>query len=60
MSDLICAVCGEPIEGDDVENRHTMPNDGEDCHQKCCPVCNLVEGYEWAHLMYSDDVEEPC
>jgi transcriptional regulator with XRE-family HTH domain len=52
---IICAACGEPITGDDLDNRHDgheegCPNRDEpdsaycecglDYHEKCCPDCN--------------------
>lgn len=33
-----CAECDQPIEGDDVDRRHTTTN-GADCHESCCPIC---------------------
>jgi hypothetical protein len=41
MSYYVCAECGEPIEGADVEDRHSTPA-GEDCHATCCLVCYLA------------------
>lgn len=43
MSYYICDVCRFPIEGDDIDFRHSLDN-GEDCHDHCCPVCNDHEG----------------
>lgn len=38
MSYYHCDVCDLSIEGDDIENRHSLDN-GEDCHAGCCPTC---------------------
>ena len=35
---ILCAVCGDLIEGDDLENRHG--EELEEYHEDCCPVCN--------------------
>lgn len=34
-----CSVCEEPIEGDDIEDRHSDPFTGDDIHERCCVVC---------------------
>lgn len=33
-----CAVCTDPIIGDDIDARHS-DYDGNDVHVACCPVC---------------------
>lgn len=37
-----CAVCDQPILGDDIERRHTTPT-GEDCHNDCCALCDVEQ-----------------
>ena len=39
-----CAECSKPIEGDDIDARHSTP-DGEDCHAGCCPTCEIEKKY---------------
>lgn len=39
-SDYWCAICERPIEGDDIDARHSTV-DGEDCHEGCCVICAL-------------------
>ena len=34
-----CVVCEEPITGDDIEDRHTDDESGEDVHADCCLTC---------------------
>jgi hypothetical protein len=48
MTHYFCAVCFEPIEGQDIDNRHSTP-DGDDCHEACCPECNKPT-YRITHL----------
>lgn len=37
QAEYVCDVCREPITGDDVDTRHTILANGEDCHEGCCP-----------------------
>lgn len=34
-----CAECDSPIEGADIEDRHSR-EDGEDVHERCCQSCH--------------------
>jgi hypothetical protein len=34
-----CSVCGKLFTADEWEERHE-DDDGEDCHEQCCPGCN--------------------
>jgi hypothetical protein len=38
--DLVCDVCGLPIEGAEVEVRHWL-DDGGEAHADCCPHCTV-------------------
>lgn len=35
-----CIICGKWFRGEP----HTDPATGEDCHEKCCPVCHPMRG----------------
>lgn len=37
--DYFCVECETPIEGDDIDARHTRSADGEDVHARCCQEC---------------------
>jgi hypothetical protein len=39
MDDTICEICGKPFTEQEWEDRHTDPATGEDCHERCCPMC---------------------
>lgn len=38
MIGVTCSVCGEPFTPAEWEDRHS-DDDGEDCHERCCPIC---------------------
>lgn len=40
-----CSVCHEPFDGEEWDKRHS-DEDGEDCHERCCPVCAAEEWEE--------------
>jgi len=47
-----CAVCGEPFSREEWDHRHST-NDGSDCHEACCPICN-------SGTFEDDDYELEC
>lgn len=43
LSYYYCYECGQPIEGDDIEARHTALDGVEDVHEACCRICHPDE-----------------
>ena len=39
----ICSICGKPFTDNEWLNRHD-DEDGEDCHERCCPICYPKKG----------------
>jgi hypothetical protein len=35
-----CVICGKYFEAGAMDDIHTDPSTGGDCHPECCPVCN--------------------
>lgn len=38
--EIYCDICNKPFTEDEWDNRHST-EDGHDCHERCCPVCNI-------------------
>lgn len=59
--DIICCICGEPIEGDDMEGRHWLheigcdfyETGGCDCDLECHADC--YKGHESEYLQYCEE-----
>lgn len=50
--DYMCCMCGEYFNYDPEHEPHSV--EGQDCHEKCCPICNSNDEFYRGILLHTE------